>query len=90
MTKKKEMTIDDLAVMVMNEFNVVREELHNEIGSVRGDIKLLQSDMTWVKDILEAHTKMLKDLGEEKVFIVHRTDRIENDVEIIKKRLKVV
>lgn len=103
MTKKKEMTIDDLAALVMDEFGRVREEIKNtreetrggffEVGEniteLKSDVAGLKKDMVWVKDILEAHTKMLKDLDEEKVFVVHRTDRIENDVEILKKRLKV-
>lgn len=121
MAKKKEMTIDDLALiirsglkeakkdnndlaaLVMDEFGRVREEIKNtreetrggffEIGEhiteLKGDVAGLKKDMIWVKDILEAHTKMLKDLDEEKVFVVHRTDRIENDVEILKKHLKI-
>lgn len=106
MPKKKEITIDDLATMVMDEFNAVRKELRGEVGSVRKDINTgffavnerlgnlvtdtsgLKKDMVWVKDILESHTKILKDLDEERIFIVHRTDRIENDVELLKKRLK--
>ena len=103
MAKKKEMTIDDLATMVMDEFGRVREEIQNirketrdgffvvgnRFDNLENDVTGLKKDMIWVKDILEAHTKMLKDLDEEKVFVVHRTDRIESDVEILKKRLKV-
>lgn len=88
--------IDDLNLMTGRGFNDVQSQINSlafeqkEFRSESSEkFSKLEKDMTWVKDILEAHTKMLKDLDEEKVFVVHRTDRIENDVEILKKHLKI-
>jgi hypothetical protein len=88
--------IEDLTLITGKSFNETQKQINNlyfeqkEFRSESSEkFSKLEKDMIWVKDILEAHTKMLKDLDEEKVFVVHRTDRIENDVEILKKRLKV-
>ena len=117
MAKKKEISIDDLATIVMKEFTAVREEMNagfSEVGEqiiglkkdnsglkedvsglkegvlgLKEDVSGLKKDMVWVKEILESHTKMLKDLDEERIFMVHRTDRIESDVDLVKKRLKI-
>lgn len=73
-----EMTIDDLATIVMDEFGRVREEIqgtrketrdgffavNERLENLENNASEFKKDMTWVKDILEAHTKMLKDLDE--------------------------
>ena len=94
--KKEEITLNEILESVQNGFTDLQEQI-NKIYFEQKEFRSessekffkLEKDMTWVKDILEAHTKILKDLDEEKVFVVHRTDRIESDVELVKKRLKI-
>jgi archaellum component FlaC len=94
--KNKETTIDDLAVMIANEFGQVRKEMANgfrelkeEIADIKTRITKVEKDIIWIKAVLESHTTILRDLSEEKTFIVHRMDRIEKEVELIKKNLKI-
>ena len=88
--------IDDLELMTGNGFNDVQNQIndlafdHREFRKESNErFSKLEKDMGWVKEVLEAHTKILKDLDEEKIFMIHRTDRIENDVNLLKKRLKI-
>ncbi|MDO8566500.1 MAG: hypothetical protein Q7S04_04970 [Candidatus Moranbacteria bacterium] len=41
---KKSATIDELAMMVQNGFQELRQEVHNEVGSVRGKIDDLREE----------------------------------------------
>ena len=93
---KKETTIDDLAVMVAKGFadleqriNVRFDKLENKFETLAKRVVTIEKDITWIKEILESHTTILRDLSEEKTFIVHRIDRIEKEVELIKKNLKI-
>ena len=94
--------INDLNLMTGKGFNDVQNQINGLALGQKGlafeqkefrneantKFSKLEKDMVWVKDILESHTTILKDLDQERIFIVHRTDRIESDVELIKKRLK--
>lgn len=65
------------------------DRIESRLDRLEKRIERIEADIIWIKEILEKHTKMLKDLSEEKIFIVHRIDRIEKEVELIKKRLKI-
>ncbi|MCX6809527.1 MAG: hypothetical protein NTZ65_02135 [Candidatus Berkelbacteria bacterium] len=95
--KNVQKQIDNLALITGEGFNDTQKQINNLYfeqkefrAEASGKFFKLEKDMVWVKEILEGHTGILKDLDEERIFVIHRTDRIEDDVEIIKKRLKVV
>lgn len=64
----------------------VRSELHQEVGSVREDLKSYRND---VVDKLDGMTAILKRLDQERVFTIEWIRRIESDVSMVKKHLKL-
>ena len=49
----------------------------------------LSKSIGWVKDVLDDHTLMLRNLDDERLAGIHRTDRIEKDIVSMKKQLKL-
>lgn len=103
MKKKKDFTIDDLALMtaqgfneVDNKFDEMRKEVREgfrlmseEIVDLKSDVSILKDDMVWVKNILEKHTGFLQRLDEERIFTLNYVNRLEKEIEFVKKRLKI-
>jgi len=76
--QKLERMIEDLTFSVAKGFE-----------KVEGDIISLKSDMVWVKDILEKQSGTLLRLDQERVFSLNYIQRLEKEVEKIKKQLKI-
>ena len=78
--------ISDFRDMVAERFNNVE----NDIGGIKKDIRELKTTQELHGEILEKHTGMLLALKQEKSFALARDDRIEDEIKVIKKRLKLV
>jgi len=50
----------------------------------------LEKDNTWIKEVLESHTGMLNRLDQERMFTINHVNRLESDINKIKKQLKLV
>ena len=99
MAKKKEMTINDLAVMMNGSFSDMQSQINKleikfdgtqgligDLSKGQGSIK---QDTIWIKEILEKHTAILQRLDEERIFTLNYVQRLEKEINIIKKRLKI-
>jgi hypothetical protein len=99
MAKKKEMSINDLAVMINGGFSDMQSQINrlevkfdgtqNRIGDLSKTQGSIKQDMIWIKDILEKHTMILQRLDEERIFTLNYVQRLEKEINIIKKRLKI-
>jgi len=63
--------------------------VEDKLDKIDKRLTKVEKDVTWIKEILEKHTTMLKDLDQERVFIINRVTRLEKELELIKKQLKV-
>ncbi len=76
---KKEMTLDDLALMVAKGFNDMNEKMDNEFKGVRTDIKVLRTDVNEIK----SDTKYIKAELNKKVdkvkynILTYRVEKLE-------------
>lgn len=112
-SKKKEATIDDLALMIgkgfegvdkrFNEVDKRFEEVNhrfNEVGiaiarngidilEIKRDVGEIKKDTAFLKDISEKNATAIKRLDEERIFMVSRTDRLENGLKEVRLYLKL-
>ena len=99
MTKKNEVTLDEVLQSVNRGFTGVQEQINDlkidvsdlktDVSGLKTDVSGLKHDMAWVKDTLEKHTTMLKRLDEERIFTLNYVKRLEKEIAFIKKRLKI-
>ena len=85
MKKKKDVQLEDILVAVNNGFTAVEGRLQ----VLELDMNGIKKDMVWVKDILEKHTGFLQRLYEERIFTLNYVNRLEKEIEFVKKRLKI-
>jgi hypothetical protein len=64
----------------------VRNELHGEVGSVRSELTTFRNE---IMDRLDGMTVILKRLDQGRVFTIEWIRRIESDVSMVKKHLKL-
>jgi chromosome segregation ATPase len=64
-------------------------DLKSGVSSLKSDVGGLKVDMIWVKDILEKQTGTLMRLDQERIFSLNYVQRLEKEVEKIKKQLKI-
>lgn len=69
------------------EFRLVRVE--DKLDKIDKRLTKVEKDVVWIKEILEKHTTMLRNLDQERIFIINRVTRLEKEIELIKKQLKV-
>ena len=81
-------SIGDLAASTAVGFEKMHKYVDNRFEMVDIALLELRKDARWTRDVLDKHAGWNLTLDQERIFIVHRTDRIESDVELIKKRLK--
>lgn len=68
----------------------LRDLMVDEFIDVKHRLNKLEHNQNIHLDVLDAHTKMLKDLKQEQTFALARDERIEDDVLMLKKKLKAV
>lgn len=76
--KKFDQKIDDLALSVARGFSDQNDRFNK-----------LEKDNVWIKEVLESHTGMLNRLDQERVFTINYINRLESEINKIKKQLKI-
>ncbi len=75
---------------IQNQFDEIQNQfaaMGERFDRLESRVANLESDMKWVKDILEGHSTILKRLDEERLFMFHRQNRLEDRIEKIEKHL---
>lgn len=75
---KIEKMIEDLAASVARGFHEQNERF----------IKL-EENIVWIKNILESHSTTLARLDQERIFTINHVERLESEIQTIKKFLKL-
>ena len=102
--EKKEITIDKIArVMELGFKKSDRrfEDLSEQVSALAETISFgfdssekrfqkIENNLVEVREILEAHTTILKRLDEERIFTLNYVKRLENEIEKIKVHLNIV
>ncbi len=85
MSKKEEITIDELAVMVQNGFSELRNELKGDINELKGDINELKGD---IKELQAGQTRIEMRL----MNVVYRSEfeKLKDTVEMLVKKMEAV
>lgn len=96
---KKEITIDELAVMVARGFGDVSkrfdevdkrfDRIEFKIDKIEKRVVKIEKDIAWIKEILEKHTTSLRDLEQERIFTLSYVKRLEKEIDKIKTHLKI-
>jgi len=60
----------------------------DRLGRVENRLDKLEQNQNIHLNVLDKHTKMLMDIKQEQAFALHRQERIEKDVLMLKKKLK--
>ncbi len=69
-----------------------RVELSNlkfELAETKQNIRDIKEDTIFLKDVAEKHSKILKDLDEERLFTLNYVKRLDNEAEKMKAHLKI-
>ena len=89
--KKREMTLDDLALMMGRGFNEAREKMdkgfaevdkkfaviNEEIGELRGDVGELKNNFNSLQIAVDGYAKKADSYFQEMVLLSHKVDRME-------------
>lgn len=91
--------IEDLATITAKNFERVDKKIESlhfdvsltkiDVGTIKQDVNSAKSNTTWMRDVLEEHTTILKRLDQERIFSLNYIQRLEKEVEKIKKQLKI-
>lgn len=76
--KKIESEVNGLAMTTAKSFDRVEHRLVN-----------IENNMTWVKNVLERHSGFLARLDQERIFTISHIHRLEDEINKIKKQLKI-
>lgn len=80
--KKFDQKIDDLALSVARGFSDQNDRFEKRFNK-------LEKDNVWIKGVLESHTGMLNRLDQERMFTINYINRLESEINKIKKQLKI-
>ncbi len=64
-------------------------DVNSEFGGIKSRLDKLESNQDLQLNILDKHTKMLTDLKHEQAFALARDERMEKDIAILKKKMKI-
>lgn len=90
--KRFDKKIDDLARAVARGFAAQDERFDKQdIKFDRIDKRLekLEADNVWTRNVLEQHTTILARLDQERIFTISHVNRLEDEINKIKKQLKI-
>ena len=69
--------------------NAKFDNLESKFDDLGKRVGRIESDVAWIKEILQSHDNILKNSESEKLILVRRLDRAERELELIKKHLKI-
>lgn len=81
--------IEDLAASVANGFSDQNERFNKRFDQADQRFEKVESDISWMRDVLEDHTTVLNRLDQERIFTLNYIQRLEKEVAKIKKQLKI-
>ncbi|MCX6808162.1 MAG: hypothetical protein NTW50_00650 [Candidatus Berkelbacteria bacterium] len=88
--------IEDLAISTAKGFadqNERFEKRFNKLENINVGFEKrfdrLENDNIWIKNVLENHSTILERLDQERIFTINHVNRLEDEINEIKKQLKI-
>ena len=84
--------IDKRFERVEDNIFTIKEDIYGlkeDVSGLEQNVSKLQTGMDWTKNVLDLHTGLLQRLDQERAFTMSHVQRLEDEIDRIKKQLKI-
>lgn len=90
-SKKQKMTLDNLAILIQQEFIASKKGMHNGFGKVYERFNKIDDEISWIHGTLELIQREITDIKKklENVIYRHEFEKLKDRIEEIEKKVGI-